>query len=65
MIRFEPAPHTSRPGDVIEIWEDSDFIGAIYPVPGGIKVISKHPKAVDQNSHEVTVRIHHKQQRKD
>lgn len=48
MIHFKLAPHTSKPGDLVEIWNDDKFIGAIYPwKERGIRVMSRHMQHKD------------------
>lgn len=43
MTYFKLAPHTSRPGDVVELWRDEALIGVLYPHGNeSIKIISKY-----------------------
>lgn len=58
-IHFKPALHTVRMGDAIEIWDDGVFIGAIYPIPSGIRVMSKHPHIAKPNGTHVDIFINH------
>lgn len=45
---FQTRPHTSRPGDVIEVWHGDQFIATITAsgTHPGISVITKHRVAV-------------------
>lgn len=43
MITFKLAPHSVLSGvQLVEIWDEGEMIGSIYPTEVGIKVISKH-----------------------
>lgn len=43
MIKLKLAKHTCKANtDIIEIWKDGAFIGAVYPTDEGVKVISKY-----------------------
>jgi hypothetical protein len=45
-MTFRLAPHTLRPGvEIVEIWEDGEFIAQLVPsadVHGELRLISKH-----------------------
>ena len=43
MVTFRMAEHSVTPGGkLIEIWDDGNFIGSIYPTDRGIHVVSKN-----------------------
>jgi hypothetical protein len=42
MTELRIAPHTVRRCEVIEIWEEGLFIGAIYPANRGVRIVSKY-----------------------
>ena len=47
MIQFKPASHTVHPWDIVEIWMDGKFVGAIYPHgENGIRLISRYCSGV-------------------
>ncbi len=44
MFIFKMAEHSVEPerGQIVEIWKDDVFMGAIYPTENGIKMVSKY-----------------------
>jgi len=43
MFEFRIAEHLHKPGQkLIEVWNEGNLMGTIYPTERGIKVISKH-----------------------
>jgi hypothetical protein len=36
------APHSRADRHIVEVWEDGQFIAAIYPKDRGVKVVSKY-----------------------
>jgi hypothetical protein len=45
MIHFRIAPHAFRTGiEIVEIFEGDQLVGALYPHPRGVQLISKYLK---------------------
>lgn len=43
MIQFRIAKHTGNEGDIVEIWQDDKFVGAVYPHGhDGVRVVSQY-----------------------
>lgn len=43
MIELKVAGHGVLPGNqIVEVWRDGVFVGAIYPHPDGIRIVSKY-----------------------
>jgi len=43
VITFRKKPHRYRAGiEIVEVLEDNEVIGAIYPTEDGIKIVSAH-----------------------
>jgi len=47
------AEHLRKPGTkIFEVWNNGEFMAAIYPTEKGIKVVSKHLPYVPENPEE-------------
>jgi predicted metalloprotease len=46
MSTFRMSFHSLTARRVVEIWQDKEFIGVLYPEERGVKLISKHPLEV-------------------
>lgn len=42
MITFKTVTHVGKGTEIIEIWEEHELIAIIYPMHGGIRIVSKH-----------------------
>lgn len=47
MITFKIATHVNNSVPVVELWEDNEMVGVIYPSDGRVRVISKFVSNVD------------------
>lgn len=49
MITFQPKPHSDHPErGIIELWQGETFLGAIYPLEDGVKIVSKYFRGSSQ-----------------